>query len=71
METTTLAPKVSGEKLPNPLNIKDGETVIMDAEFDNPKEVIVENVYRGGYGAEVREIATGKKWSLTISCLSR
>lgn len=71
METAPLATKVSDEKLPNPLNIKDGEIVIMDAEFDNPKEVIVENVYRRGYGAKVREIATGKKWSLTISCLSR
>ena len=75
METTTEVPEVkksiSAEPNPNPLDIKVGETVIMDASINKPTKVLVISIGNGGYSALVTEVESGKGWSLSTNCLSR
>lgn len=75
METTTTVPEtrksISAEPNPNPLDIKVGETVIIDASIDRPIKVLVTSVGNGGYSANVKEVESGKSWSLSMNCLSR
>lgn len=75
METATLTPtnrKLSnGEPAPNPLELQSGETVVMDAETENPKTVIIEKIGYRGYMAIVVEVESGKRWTLSISSLSK
>lgn len=74
METTaTISEKlIKGEiteAKPNPYNLKTGETVIMDADTDNPRKVKIESMAHRGFGACVRE-ANGQGWSVSVNCLS-
>ena len=73
METTTISkPSTStSEPVPNPLGLKEGNIVVMDSEYENPVSVIIESIGVRGFSANVKEIATGVKWSVTITSLSR
>lgn len=75
METATLIPTTrklsNGESAPNPLGLQSGETVVMDAEMENPKAVTIERIGYRGYMAIVVEVESGKRWTLSISSLSR
>lgn len=75
METTTLTPPThkhsNGEPVSNPLKLQPGETVVMDAEMENPKAVNIETIGYRGYMAIVTEVESGKRWTLSISSLSR
>lgn len=75
METATLTPTTrkpsNGEPASNPLELQSGETVVMDAEMENPKAVTIERIGYRGYMAIVTEVESGKRWTLSISSLSR
>jgi hypothetical protein len=62
---------ISTEPIPNPLSFKAGEIVLMDEEFDNPTEVEILKIGVKGYGGVVKEVVSGKKWSLSLNCLTR
>ncbi len=62
---------ISTEPTPNPLNFKAGEIVLMDEEFGNPTEVEILKIGVKGYGGVIKEVVSGKKWSLSLNCLTR
>lgn len=53
--------------VPNPLGLKQGEKVLMDEAI----EVLIDYIGFKGYLAKVTEVLTGKKWTLSIQCLSK
>lgn len=58
-------------QLPNPLKLQSGDIVVMDEEYDNPKDVVVVSIGYKGFMAIVREVKTNIQWTLSIGLLSR
>jgi hypothetical protein len=76
METTIESPQLAtktntGEPIPNPMGLKQGEVVIMDGDTDSPVEVEILSIGIRGHGASVRETVSNKRWSCSIQCLTR
>jgi len=56
---------------PNPLSLKKGEVVLMDCSDGEKIKVEVLSIGVRGFLANVLELSTGQKWSVSIGCLTR